>query len=58
MYLIPIVIYCLAAALFIFGLTFHDELLKEKHDKNKKGAPPPLIIIDGGKHHFAKPHSR
>ena len=57
MYIIPIVIYCLAAALFIFGLTFHDELIKEKHDKGKKGAPP-LIIIDGGKHNFAKPHSR
>jgi hypothetical protein len=58
MYIIPIVIYCLVAALFIFGLTFHEELLKEKHGKNKKGTSASLIVIDGGRHIFSKPHSR
>ncbi len=58
MYIIPIVIYCLAVALFIFGLTFHDELLKERHSKNNKKTHGSLIVIDGGKHNFAGRHSR
>jgi NADH:ubiquinone oxidoreductase subunit 3 (subunit A) len=56
MYIIPIVIYCLVAALFIFGLTFHDELLREKQSKNKKRSPASLVVIDGGRRRLAKPH--
>ena len=33
-------------------------LLKEKHGKNKKGTSASLIVIDGGRHIFSKPHSR
>jgi hypothetical protein len=58
MYIIPIAIYCLLAALFVFGLTFHEELLNERRRKNKKGTSASLIVIDGGKHHLVKPHSR
>lgn len=54
MSIIPIVIYCLVAAVFIFGLTFHDELLKERQKKR----PASLIVIDGGRRHLAKRHSR
>jgi len=57
MYIIPIVIYCLAVALFIVGLTFHDELLQERRRKDKK-TQGSLIVIDGGKRNFAKPHFR
>lgn len=55
MSIIPIVLYCLVAAVFIFGLTFHDELLKERR---KKKGPASLIVIDGGRRHLAKRHSR
>jgi hypothetical protein len=59
MYIIPIVIYCLAVALFIFGLTFHDELLKERQSRNNtRKTHGSLIVIDGGKHHLARRHSR
>jgi hypothetical protein len=57
MSVIPIVMYCLLAAVFIFGLTFHDEILNERQRKKKK-TPAPLIVINGGKRHLAKPHSR
>jgi hypothetical protein len=59
MSIVPIVIYCLLAASFIVGLTFHDELLKETQSKcNHKKTPVSLIFIDGGKRRLAKPHSR
>jgi len=58
MSLVPIVIYCIAAALFIFGLTFHDEILKERRSKNKKRVQASLIVIEGGKHRLAKPDPR
>jgi hypothetical protein len=45
-----IIIYCLLAAFFIVGLTFHDELRKER-ERKPKGT---LIAIDGGKHQVAK----
>jgi hypothetical protein len=43
--LILIVLYCLMAMLLLFGLTLHDELLKEKRCKRKND----LTAIDGGK---------
>jgi hypothetical protein len=54
MSIVLITIYCLMAAMFIFGLTFHEELRKEKERKRR----PTLIAIDGGKHHVVKlrPH--
>ncbi len=58
MSVVPIVIYCLLAALFIFALTFHDELLKERRSKSRKRPPGTLIVIDGGKHYQAKRRSR
>ncbi|MGB8889562.1 MAG: hypothetical protein WCC87_22760 [Candidatus Korobacteraceae bacterium] len=61
MSIVPIVVYCLLAALFIFGLTFHDELLKEKQGKSKsnhKRTAGSLIVINGGKRYLAKHHSR
>jgi hypothetical protein len=58
MYIIPIVIYCLGVALFIIGLTFHDELLQERQRKNNKKTQGSLIVIDGGKHHLASRRSR
>ena len=58
MSVVPIVIYCLLAALFIFGLTFHDELLKERRSKSKKRPPGTLIVIDRDRHYQAKRRSR
>ena len=37
MSIVPIAIYCLLAALFIFGLTFHEELLKERTAQEQEG---------------------
>lgn len=56
MSLILIVIYCLAAAVCVFGLTFHDELQKERPPKKKK--PTSLVVIEGGKHHLPGLHRR
>ncbi|MGC2108947.1 MAG: hypothetical protein WA655_05480 [Candidatus Korobacteraceae bacterium] len=56
MSLILIVIYCLLAAVCVFGLTFHDELQKERERAKKK--PPSLIVIEGGKHHSSGLHRR
>jgi hypothetical protein len=58
MYIIPIVTYCLVAALLIFGVTFHDELLKERHCKRKTRPSGSLIVMDGGRRHLAKRHMR
>lgn len=44
---ILIVIYCLMAALLLFGLTFHDKLLGER--QHKRDIAKSLIVIDGGK---------
>ena len=41
---IVILVYCLVVACFVFGLTFRDELLKER-----KPERPRLIVIEGGK---------
>ncbi len=45
--IILIVIYCLTAALMLFGLTFHDELIEERRRKQKIAKS--LIVIEGGK---------
>jgi hypothetical protein len=59
MCIIPIVIYCIGVALFIVGLTFHDELLQERQRKNNnKKTQGSLIVIDGGKHNLARRRSR
>jgi len=41
------VIYCLVAAIFIFGLTFHDELLNEEQRRRRVTRSP--RVIQGGK---------
>jgi hypothetical protein len=46
-HIILIAIYCLMAALILFGLTFHNEMLGEQ--ERKKKSTQPLIVIDGGK---------
>jgi hypothetical protein len=46
MHIVSIVIYCLIAAVLLFGITFHDEMLNES--RRKKTAHR-LILIDGGK---------
>jgi len=51
MQIILIVIYCLMAALILFGLTFDREL----QDERRRKKTPKLIVIDGGK---AKLHRR
>ena len=47
MQIVLIVIYCLMAAIILFGLTFHDELMSERRRKQKIAKS--LIVIDGGK---------
>ena len=47
MSIILIVIYCLVAAIFIFGLTFHDELLDE--EQRRRRVSRSLTVIQGGK---------
>jgi hypothetical protein len=46
-HIVWIVIYCLIAAVILFGLTFHNEMLDE--GRRKKKAAQGLIVIDGGK---------
>jgi hypothetical protein len=45
MSIVLITIYCIMAAMFMFGLTFHEELRKEKERNHKRT----LIAIAGGK---------
>ncbi len=52
MALILIVIYCLTAVLFLFGLTFHDELEQEKTSHRKMARS--FVVLEGGKHYPAK----
>lgn len=47
MSIILIVAYCLVAAIFIFGLTFHDELLNEEQRRRRVAGS--LTVIQGGK---------
>jgi len=47
MSIVLIVIYCSLAALILFGVTFHDEMLREKRRRRKIAKS--LIVIDGGK---------
>ena len=54
MSIVLIVIYCLIAALLIFGLTFHDELLAEKQRKRKGAAP--VTNIEAGRRRYEKLH--
>jgi hypothetical protein len=46
-HIVWIVLYCLIAAVILFGLTFHDEMLDEQQRKKKLAQR--LIVIDGGK---------
>jgi hypothetical protein len=56
MSIVLIVIYCLIAAVVIFGLTFSQELREEKQRKPKR--PAPVISIETGKHRPSKLHRR
>ena len=56
MSIVLIVIYCLIAAVLIFGLTFSQELREDKQRKPKR--PAPVISIEAGKRRAAKLHRR
>ena len=56
MSIVLIVIYCLIAAVLIFGLTFSEELHEEKQRKQKQSAP--VISIETGKRRVTKLHRR
>jgi hypothetical protein len=56
MSIVLIVIYCLVAAVLIFGLTFQNELLDEKQRKQKRTAT--VINIEAGRRSTAKLHRR
>jgi hypothetical protein len=47
MQIVFIVIWCLIAAVILFGITFHNEVVddRQRQDKTRKS----LIAIDGGK---------
>lgn len=47
MSIILIVIYCLIAAFIVFGLTFHNEMLDERH--RQRNVARSLTVIQGGK---------
>ncbi len=52
MQIVFLVIYCLIAAVILFGLTFHNEMKDERqrqHETRKS-----LIVIDGGKAKFRR----
>jgi hypothetical protein len=56
MSIVLIVIYCLVAAVVIFGLTFQNELLEEKQRNRKRSAS--VISIEAGKRNTIKLHRR
>ena len=56
MSIVLIVIYCLIAAVLIFGLTFSEELQEEKQRKERR--PANVISIEEGKRDVAKLHRR
>ena len=47
MSIVLIIIYCLTAALILFGLLFHDELTNE--EKRKRKSERPFVVLNGGK---------
>ena len=46
MQIVFIVIYCLIAAVILFGLTFSDEV---RNERRRRKIAKSLIVIDGGK---------
>ena len=52
MSIVLIVIYCLTAALILFGLTFRDELLHRA--ERKRRAARSFTVINGGKYKFRR----
>ena len=54
MSIVLIVIYCLIAAISIFGITFQNELLDEKQRKQKGSAA--VVRIDARKRRSTKLH--
>ena len=56
MSIVLIVIYCLVAALSIFGLTFQNELLEEKQRKRRREAS--VISIEAGRRRGYRLHRR
>ncbi len=53
MSVILIVIYCLLAAVIVFGLTFHNEMLDER--RRQRNVARSLRVIPGGKRITARP---
>ena len=56
MSIVFIVLYCLIAAVLIFGLTFSNELHEEQQQKQKRSAS--VISIEEGRRRTAKLHRR
>jgi hypothetical protein len=56
MSIVLIVIYCLIAAVVVFGLTFSQELREDKQRKPKR--PAPVISIEAANHRAVKLHRR
>jgi hypothetical protein len=56
MSIVLIVIYCLIAAVLIFGLTFSQELQEDKQRQQKRSAS--VISINAGNRRAAKLHRR
>ncbi len=54
--LLMIVLYCLAAALFVIGLTLRAELFEDGRLRRKKKPPAPVINIDTGRQRIARLH--
>jgi hypothetical protein len=52
MSIVLIVIYCLTAAVIIFGLTFQNELLDEKQRQRRQS--PKVISIEAGRRKAAR----
>ncbi len=46
------VIYCLVAAIFLFGLSFHDKLFNEEQRRRRVAGS--LTVIQGGKKNLTR----
>jgi hypothetical protein len=53
MWIVFIVFFCLIAAVLIFGITFHDELMDEEERKQRLAK---VIPIEAGKRSVTKLH--
>ena len=55
MWIVFTILFCLIAAVLIFGITFHDELMDEEQRKQELAK---VISIEAGKRPKAKVHRR